>query len=200
MLPIDRDTLDRTGYLVLPGVLDAACVARLRQAFGGPCPSGTQHVKITPDTYAYADWQALGQNAAVLAIAAHILGPSFHVRDVHGRNPLPGYGLQGLHADWPELAPGEPFMVVTALWMLDDFTPQSGATRVVPGSHRLRRSVPRALAQPHARHPDERIVTGVAGSVLVFNGHLWHSGGMNQSGGPRRAAQMVLQRGAPRAL
>jgi hypothetical protein len=37
----------------------------------------------------------------------------------------------------------------------------------------------------------ERVVTGPAGSVLIMNGHIWHSGRRNDGRGRRRAAQMV---------
>ena len=61
-------------------------------------------------------------------------------------------------------------------------------------THLLAEPIPKSLAQPDARHPRERVVTGPAGSVLVFNGHLWHSGRRNASRGPRRAAQIVIVR------
>jgi ectoine hydroxylase-related dioxygenase (phytanoyl-CoA dioxygenase family) len=74
--------------------------------------------------------------------------------------------------------------------MLDDFLAENGATRVVPASHRITRPLPKQLAQPLARHPQEMIVVGKAGSVLVMNGHTWHSGRRNDSRQPRRAAQL----------
>lgn len=39
------------------------------------------------------------------------------------------------------------------------------------------------------QHPGEVVITGRAGSVLLFNGHLLHSGRKNTSGVSRRAAQ-----------
>jgi ectoine hydroxylase-related dioxygenase (phytanoyl-CoA dioxygenase family) len=87
---------------------------------------------------------------------------------VHGRNPLPGFGQQGLHADWRPRQPGEPYAVLTLIWMLDDFTQDNGATRVVPGSHKSPRAIDKKLAQPLARHPRELVVTGAAGDMLVF--------------------------------
>jgi ectoine hydroxylase-related dioxygenase (phytanoyl-CoA dioxygenase family) len=80
---------------------------------------------------------------------------------------------------------------VTAIWMLDEFTPDGGATRVVPRSHRERAAVPKVLAQPGRQHPDEQIVTGMAGDVLVFDAHLWHSGTRNRSGALGRSVQMT---------
>ena len=139
-------------------------------------------------------WEALRSHPQVLALAAHVLGAPARVRDLHGRDPLPGFGLQGLHADAKPRTPGEGFSVSTAIWMIDDFTAENGATRIVPGSHRWIRPPTRELAQPQAHHADERIITGKAGSVLLFNGHLWHAGTQNLTAGSRRAGQMVMVR------
>jgi ectoine hydroxylase-related dioxygenase (phytanoyl-CoA dioxygenase family) len=197
LTPAQLAALDRDGFTVVPGALDAAWLERLRLAFShAPAQrDGTQHVALAADTPELAAWTALKEHPVVLAAAQHVLGPSFHVRDLHGRNPLPGFGQQGLHADWMERADGAQFFVVTAIWMIDAFTTDNGATRLVPGTHRLPRAVPKSLAQPSSVHPEERVATGDAGSVLVFNGHTWHAGRRNQSGGPRRAGQMVIQRG-----
>lgn len=72
---------------------------------------------------------------------------------------------------------------------MDDFTPNNGATRVIPGSHLVLRPVPKALLQPERRHPDEKLIVAKAGSVLLFNAHLLHSGTRNRSNGSRRALQ-----------
>lgn len=192
--PSELDALDRAGYVVVPGALDASRVAELRRAFESvPQSSGTQHVTVAADTPSLDVWHSLSGHPALTAAAEHILGRPYRTREVHGRNPLPGYGQQGLHADWIPRAPGAPYFVVTSIWMLDDFTPENGATRIVPGSHHITmKPLPKPLAQPLAHHPDERIVTGRGGSLLVFNGHVWHSGRRNDSTGTRRAVQLVM--------
>jgi ectoine hydroxylase-related dioxygenase (phytanoyl-CoA dioxygenase family) len=197
LTPAHLRALDEEGYVVVPGALEEAWVERLRRAFeSAPAQKdGTQHVEVTPATPEHASWQALREHPVILAAALHVLARPFRVRDLHGRNPLPGYGQQGLHADWMPRANVEPYHVLTALWMLDDFAPDNGATRVVPGTHRVLRAIPKSLGQPGAKHPAETVVTGRAGGVLVFNGHTWHSGRANTSNRPRRAAQMVVVRG-----
>ncbi len=50
----------------------------------------------------------------------------------------------------------------------------------------------KAFADPESHHPEETIVIARAGSVLVINGHLWHSGTRNRSRGPRRVVQCVF--------
>jgi len=193
-----KGALDREGFVVVARALDADWLARLARAFqAAPAQAdGTQHVVLSDATPERDAWRALESHPLVVAAATHVLGGPIRVRDLHGRNPLPGYGQQGLHADSVTRAAGDPYVVVTALWMIDAFTDDNGATRVVPGSHRLTRPPPPSFSQPLARHPDERVITGAAGDVLVFNGHLWHSGRRNASAGPRRAAQMVIVPGS----
>jgi ectoine hydroxylase-related dioxygenase (phytanoyl-CoA dioxygenase family) len=77
--------------------------------------------------------------------------------------------------------------VCNTVWMLDDFTEQNGALRVVSGSHRWNRLPQGEMADPRADHPQQTIVTGPAGSVIVMNAHLWHGGMANRTSAPRTA-------------
>lgn len=189
-----RQALDREGFVVVAGVLDEGWRTRLVRAFeeAPRQTSGTQHVTLSDTTPDRAAWDELATHPLALAVAEHVLRRPFRVRDLHGRHPLSGFGEQGLHVDAVPRASAEAAFVVTALWMIDAFTWDNGAPRVVPGTHLLPHPPPPSYAQPLARHPREVIVTGEAGSVLIFNGHLWHGGRRNESGAPRRAAQMVI--------
>ena len=64
--------------------------------------------------------------------------------------------------------------------MLSDFTESNGATRVVPGTH-LGGRAPDVLEDPAAPHPEERLVPGEAGTVVVINSHMWHGTTRNDS-------------------
>jgi ectoine hydroxylase-related dioxygenase (phytanoyl-CoA dioxygenase family) len=64
--------------------------------------------------------------------------------------------------------------------MLDDFTLENGALRVVPGSHRWKRLPQDALSDPLAPHDGEVLVTAPAGTVVVMNAHAWHGGTENR--------------------
>ena len=196
-------SLDEQGYLVLRSVIEPELLERLRAAFeqaaaqdrpfkdtSGRKETGTRH----PSDLINRDpiFAAVCAQPAVLSAIHHVLGRSFRLSQFGGRDPLPGYGQQGLHADWMARAPKEPFHVVTAIWMLDEFTRDNGATRVVPGSHIQPAQPPKAMADPASHHPNEMIVTAPAGSILVFNGHLWHGGTRNNSHRSRRALQCVF--------
>ena len=45
-------------------------------------------------------------------------------------------GLQPLHIDMGLLPDAQGFGTCNTVWLLDDFTPENGALRVVPGSHK----------------------------------------------------------------
>ena len=120
----------------------------------------------------------------VLELMEHLLGPLFLLSNIDANIAGPGGQPMFMHADqsfvpppWPEYA-----MVANAMWMLDEFTPDNGATVIVPGSHKLGYG-PGFGPQP----PNEPIpACAPAGSVMVFDGRLWHQTGANTTTDERR--------------
>ncbi|MFN7974747.1 MAG: phytanoyl-CoA dioxygenase family protein [Acidobacteriota bacterium] len=203
LAPSERAALDRDGYVVLRDVALGQRLEDLRAAFeaatahaapaSDPRQTGTRHVADLSGTSDVFD--SVYAEPRVLAVVSHVLRVPFQVFHLSGRDPLPGFGQQGLHADWYSQGAGAPWVVVTVLWLLDEYTARNGATRVVPGSHLFRRMVPKALADPAARHGEEATIVAPAGSVLAFNGHLWHSGTRNDTASSRRVIQCQYIRG-----
>jgi len=196
----EKRRLDEQGYVVHPAVYDDAMLLQLQTAFEQVAAGERQDV-TGKESGTRHPHDLLNKNplfidaclhSKILAAVHHILARSFRLTQCGGRDPLPGYGQQGLHADWMPRANGEPFYAATAICMLDDFTKDNGATQLAPGTHRGYRAVPKAMADPASHHPEEIIVTGKAGSVLLFNGHLWHSGTRNNSQRSRRALQCIF--------
>jgi len=74
--------------------------------------------------------------------------------------------------------PGPPSILI-ATWALTDFTADNGGTHLVPGSHRFDRRPRRGDT------PDTVQVEMPAGSILFYDGSLWHGGGANASAGRR---------------
>jgi ectoine hydroxylase-related dioxygenase (phytanoyl-CoA dioxygenase family) len=188
LTPAEQNALDRLGYLVLLDIIDRTWLAQLRAVVEAALDQGQRHGQHIHLPWTDPVFDGVYTHPKVLAAVYQVLRRPFRVCGVTARAPAPGQGLQGLHMDFPR-APSEPFRVVTALWLLDDFTANNGATRLVPGSHRMPNALPKRLQQPESRHPDQQLILARAGAVLVFNGHLWHSGTRNETDGPRRALQ-----------
>jgi hypothetical protein len=122
----------------------------------------------------------------VVGLAAAAIGAPIKLHGFNERDALQGQGHQGLHADWGARQADEPFRIVNTLWFIDDVDADNGATRLVPGSHRLPGSVSDHLEDRAAPHPDEVLATGPRGTVYLFIAHTWHGGTKNVSGRRRR--------------
>lgn len=137
----------------------------------------------------------------LLAAIRHVLTSDFKVHSLNSRATLPGEGQQGLHMDWGPQKPGDldrlrngHYSVANSIWLLDDFTETNGATRLVPCSHTWAQAPQDGMDDPKESHPDEVLVKGKAGEVVVFNGHTWHGGTLNRTDRFRRAMHMAFVR------
>ena len=93
------------------------------------------------------------------------------------------------------------FWVCNTLWMLDDFTLDNGPLRLVPGSHNSGQLPRNVLMDPKAVHPNEVMVTGQAGTVVVLNAHTWHGGVANRTDNSRTAVHaFYVRRDKPQQL
>jgi ectoine hydroxylase-related dioxygenase (phytanoyl-CoA dioxygenase family) len=192
----EKERLDVLGYVVLEDVLSDRLddlrrlfdqrVAEQRPGAADPKETGTRHIKDLQRTEAF--WRVC-LHPRVLAAVFHVLHRRFVCSPPHGREPLQGFGQQGLHMDWTTGRIDGVSYVATAICLLDDFTAENGATRVVPGSHTYAKPPAKAIADPAYVHPQQVVVTAQAGSVLFFNGHLLHSGARNRSQLRRRTLQ-----------
>ena len=125
---------------------------------------------------------------AVLDGVRHVLGPDMKLSSLNARSADPRSDAgQPLHVDMAAVPDERGYWVCNTIWILDDFTLENGATRLVPGSHTWGRRPQDVLADPAAPHPDEILLTGRAGGVVIMNAHLWHGGTANRTAAPRLA-------------
>ncbi len=178
--------LHENGYALLRQAIPAAGLAELRNTFDTgvkpssewPVPRGIDWRHSLLDTDPSV--QAVCRLPPLLAVVGELIGERFFLSQVEGREPLAGGGHQQLHRDLSAQRPGD---TAIALAYLDDYGPENGATRLVPGSHRP------APGEPPFDFTDESRsvqLTGNAGDILIFDADLIHAGSLNAMGARRR--------------
>lgn len=123
----------------------------------------------------------------VLAGIEAVLGNQYKLSSLNYRAAKPGKGLQNLHVDWRNTVVNGSYKVCNSIWLLDDFTENNGPTRIVPGTHKLSILPNEAMEDPSLEHPDEIRIKAPAGSVFIFNSHVWHGGTTNHTTKDRRS-------------
>lgn len=91
--------------------------------------------------------------------------------NISARNPGPYTEAQQLHLDSNLPGRGGFPLIVVVLYMLEDFTVENGATRLVPGSHLYD-----AYADTGKTYDNEKVIVGKRGTALIYNGATWHGG------------------------
>ncbi|MBI1877612.1 MAG: phytanoyl-CoA dioxygenase family protein [Chloroflexi bacterium] len=201
MSELQRKQLEEEGYILLPGALSQdqvlALITQLEELWLAEGDRAGQEVIIEPGARRLANLVNNGEvfrpvftEPIILEAAKVVLGPEIRLGSLNARSVPPHSDPKmPLHCDTDYT--GKPdksgFYSFSCIWMLDDFTCQNGATHIVPGTHRSNVLPKEALADVYAPHPQEVVVEGNAGDVLVFNGHCWHTGGANVTDGQRRA-------------
>jgi ectoine hydroxylase-related dioxygenase (phytanoyl-CoA dioxygenase family) len=167
------------GYCILEGLIDPSEAERLDALARPLMAHQTGYVKLEGALNHIPELARLCDHPAVLEIAEHLLSEPFYlVNNVCTMWCQPGSSAGGLHSDWPlgnvpQPWPRFPFLMQT-MWMLTDFTPDNGATRIVPGSHLAGRP-----PTPNRDYPHEIPAVGQKGSVLIWHGAVWHRNGPN---------------------
>ena len=177
--------IEAQGYTIIPDFIQPKEIAQIRHAFDTEVPItemraiGTDTGKTLRAHNLLAKTRAVDYlflDPRIRALIEGVLGPRVQINVTTLFNILPGETKQFLHQDdglWPIKRP-HPHFVCNALIALDDFDLENGATHIVPYSHSW-----------HDRPVDQSIetlqVTMRAGTMLMWEGGLWHGGGATTS-------------------
>jgi len=189
-----RVQLDELGYVVLPRFIPEEMLERLRRrvaelfeaegdAAGGEFRQepGSQRLANLVDKGEEFRW--VMTHPQILEMVSHVLGGDFKLSSLNARSANARNGSsQPLHSDMGAIPDARGNWVCNTVWMLDAFTEENGAIRVVPRSHTWGR-----LPDDPKGHTDEVLVMAPAGTVVVMNAHAWHGGTENRTDNPRCA-------------
>jgi ectoine hydroxylase-related dioxygenase (phytanoyl-CoA dioxygenase family) len=196
---VELKKLHESGYAVLEDFIAPDLLERLRsrteELFESEGENAGSEFKQEPNTRRLANlvdkdpvFRDVIALPAMLERVSAVIGPRFKLSSFNARSANPHSASdQPLHCDMGGVPDKQGYWVCNTIWMLDDFTEENGATRMVPGSHRWGKLPQDGLADPYAPHPAEQLVTGKAGTVVVMNAHVWHGGTANRTDKPRRA-------------
>jgi len=185
---VDRhiERIERDGWTILEDAIEPALLIELRDEIRrleraldvkplNTLAEGNATLRLYNLLAKSAVFQRMPTHPAVLPFVDRLM-PGALLSGMTAIDIGPGERGQPVHAD--DLAmtvprPHPPLMIV-AMWALTDFTAANGGTRYYPGSHR-RAEFP----DFHMTYDDAAALEMRAGSVMVFDGGLWHAGGPN---------------------
>jgi ectoine hydroxylase-related dioxygenase (phytanoyl-CoA dioxygenase family) len=196
-----RKQLDEQGYLIFKNLLSPAeietILARLEELWAVEGDHAGEENYIESGVRRLANLANKGEifhnlyaHPQVLEVVEAVMSPEIRASMVNARDVPPYTGVRmsfHMDSDKGRVRDEKGYNAATAIWMLDEFTVANGATAFVPGSHLLGKSPREVLADLNASHPEEIVIEGQPGDVLVFNGHCWHAGRPNETDSHRRA-------------
>ena len=186
-------TLLKDGAVIVEEAINSDVIDAVLDELKGPFDE--QGLKFSNDFNGYKTRRLggiLGLSVSSAKILAHpfIISVADYVLKRHCTNYrigsstaieiMPGEGNQELHRDddfYPIRIPGVEFQM-SAMVSMTDFTFNNGATRVVPGSHDMRKIESIGEQEIHS-------AVMAKGSILFYLGTAVHAGGKNNTDKPR---------------
>lgn len=183
------DVVDR-----LNGVMDEVYARQCAEVGGAEALASMNDADIVRCLLAYShDYMALATHPTLIGVARAMLGENIVLLMQNGVINRPGE-LQA-QAKWHRDLNYQHWtcsreIAISALFCLEDFTPETGGTAFLPASHLEETFPAKDVVERRAMTP-----TAPRGSVILFNSMVFHRAGVNSSGRIRRGVNHVI--GAP---
>ena len=184
-----RENLARWGYALIKDALTPEQVRAYRERLlsqaAGEAAAGIGHFDNGELKLNQRVWNLVNKGQIFRDLLFHpvlrellpeLLGEDYMLSSFTANIAAPGGEPQPLHSDQGYAPRSTPFrVVVNTAWMLEDHSEENGGTRLVPGSH--------LWSELPADKPDVESIaaTGPAGTMLMFDGRIWHGTGLNRS-------------------
>jgi hypothetical protein len=187
--------LHDVGFIVIPGPVAPDRVAQLAEAYDSAVAgAASEDVSVGSSTTRVHDLVNRGPEfdelyvyGPILEACCRVIGQPFKLSSMLARAVRPYSKAQDLHVDFKREGDGWP--MVGFILTVDEFRTDNGATRFVPGSHKwlnIPADFPKDLS---ADYEGQVLACGPTGSVIVYNGSIWHGHTANRVGEPRRSIQ-----------
>lgn len=183
--------LHDVGFIVIPGPVPAGRLAQFAEAYDSAVAgAAAEEVSVGRTTTRVHDFVNRGPEfdglyiyEPILEACCRIIDQPFKLSTMLARTVRPYSPAQSLHVDFRRDLDGWPMLGF--ILMVDEFHADNGATRFVPGSHEWS-TLPADIS---VDYEGQVLACGVAGSVIVYNGSVWHGHAANRTGEPRRSIQ-----------
>src|SRR3984885_7191107 len=154
--------LAETGFTVLENYMGAAMLeamrARVDQLLAEEGTQAGAEFKTEENARRLANLVDKGEvfreaiaRPELLNLVESVLGGGFKQSSLNMRSANPqSSSVQPFHIDMGLLPDSKGYAVCNCVWMLDDFTLENGALRVIPGSHNWGKKPHDELADPYA--------------------------------------------------
>jgi len=189
------DELLNSGFLVLHNFLSTEQLSKLTReydlAVSNARPSdirtGSTTTRVSNIVNYSAEFDDLHTYDLVLEASHRVIRHAFKLSTLHARCVRPHSPPQPLHVDFRANTSGWPMLGF--IFMIDDFRSDNGATRFVPISHEWAYVPDEVMTDTTSDHDSQVIACGAAGSLILYNGSVWHGHTANRTAEPRRSIQ-----------
>jgi ectoine hydroxylase-related dioxygenase (phytanoyl-CoA dioxygenase family) len=193
------EEIRRNGYSVIEGVLTGSDLeilhaGALERIYDVQCEEiGGEDVMLeigedgsVKHLYSYDPFFiGLLKKEVPLSLTKHFLGDKF---SLYLQNAIMNYPtVENPASVWHRDLPYQHYvsdrpLSITTLYVIDEFSPETGGTWVLPGSHTNSDFPSEVYVNKHKRQ-----LSAPAGSAIVFDSMLYHQAGFNQSNNIRRS-------------
>jgi hypothetical protein len=192
--------LCESGYVVIPGPVMGTAMGPVAAAYDralltahpNDVAVGSTTTRLHDLVNRGVEFDPLYLFGPLLAACHRLIGQPFKLRSMLARTLWPSTKAQALHADLKR-EQGRA-IAVGFIIMVDEFRADNGATRFVPRSHLSTDVRCEDLSDPTADYPGQELALGSEGSIVIYDGAIWHGHTINRTSENRRSIQGMFIR------